>query len=79
MGETVVITSTKCPSCQLVKELVAKKNVRIVDIETPEGEALLKKCEENGLDVRAVPDCIILSDGKFRRCNEQEQDDLLKQ
>lgn len=76
--ETIVITSMNCPSCDEVKKLVANKSVRVVELETPEGEALLKQCRENGLEIDAVPDCLVLKDGKARRCSDQEQADLLK-
>jgi arsenate reductase-like glutaredoxin family protein len=76
--ETIVITSKNCSSCQAVKDLVTNKNVRIVDVESPEGEALLQKFSQDGITISAVPDCIVLKDGKARRCTDQEQDDLLK-
>ena len=78
MGKILVV-SKHCSSCEAVKAYLTEAGLidqlRVVDVDTPEGQHLVKE-----LDLRGVPDCVVVDDvqREVRRCSEQEWLAILK-
>lgn len=79
MALKILVVSDHCPSCRIVEEYLTKfgfaDRFRIVNVESSEGQMLMEK-----LDLRGVPDCVLVDNEKkiVRRCSEQEWKEMLK-
>lgn len=81
MNQKVLIVSPNCPSCQAIKQVLAKEGklqkIQVIDVSTPEGMHFAKK-----LGVMGVPECAIIEgegvEKTVRVCTDDEWKRMLK-
>jgi len=69
--EVVLLTEQNCPSCKVVKNFVSSAiesgNVRVIDINTEEGEEIA-----DALNIKTVPTSAIKQDNNYKELNLKE-------
>ncbi len=67
--EVIFVTASWCPHCRRLKEawkpLFEQGIIKEVDVETEEGQRLLRE-----LDIKYVPTCLVKKDGKIKTCED---------
>lgn len=70
--EVIFVTASWCPHCRRLKEawkpLFEQGIVKNVDIDTPEGQRLVKE-----LGIEYVPTCLVKFGNIIRRCDSDEK------
>lgn len=68
--EVIFVTASWCPHCRRLKEawkpLFEQGIIRDVDVESPEGQRLIK-----GLDINYVPTCLVKTGDKVKFCEDK--------
>jgi len=72
MDKTVIV-SDACPHCQRVQKNILERNlpIKILNYKSEEGKQMVKD-----LNITKVPECVIIEDGKVRKCSDGEFDEV---